>query len=209
MVRLFARQGLAFALTLALALSAADRAAAESFVIDPKNTEVRFTYTLGFAVQQGRFTAVQGSMHFDDKAPEKTRVSAVIKTASLTTGAPMIESELKGRDFFDAARQPEIVFKSQKVRMKGSDTAQMTGAITVNGITRPITLDVSIKPGDDAKLKHRVGTRRFTAVGRIRRSDFKMTAYSAMVDDNIGIEIDALMKKQGVKSSATNPTELR
>ncbi len=89
----------------------ADRARAESYVIDPKHTEVRFVYTLALSTQRGRFTSVGGAMEFDAKAPEKTRVNAVIKTASLTTGEAMTDSTLKGSEFFDAERQPEIRFQ--------------------------------------------------------------------------------------------------
>ncbi len=87
------------------------------------------------------------------------------------------------------------------VQMIGADAAQMTGAITVNGITKPITLDVSIKSGDDPAMKYRVGSRRFTAIGRIQRSAFNMTAYSSMVADDVAIEIDALLKKDARASA--------
>jgi polyisoprenoid-binding protein YceI len=201
MFKLFSHQGLALVSFVAGAMFIADRASAESYVIDPKHTEVRFVYTLALSVQRGRFTSVDGAMEFDAKAPEKTRVNAVIKTASLTTGEAMTDSTLKGSEFFDAARQPEIRFQSQAVRMIGDDAAQMTGAITVNGITKPITLDVSIKSGDDPAMKYRVGSRRFTAIGRIQRSAFNMTAYSSMVADDVAIEIDALLRKDARASA--------
>jgi polyisoprenoid-binding protein YceI len=202
MSKLCSQQRLALVSFVAGVIVIAGQARAESFVIDPKNTEVRFTYTMAYSVQRGRFTRVDGTMDFDDKAPEKTRVNAVIQTASLTTGEAMSESELKGSSFFNTAKQPEIRFESQTVEMTGPDAAQMTGAITVNGITQPITFDVSIKSGDDPKLKYRVGSRRFTATATIQRSAFYMTAYSSMVDDEVGIEIDALVKRTKPTASA-------
>jgi polyisoprenoid-binding protein YceI len=202
MSKLFPHHGLALVSLVTGATLVADLARADSYVIDPKHTEVRFAYTLGFAVQRGRFTSVGGAMEFDDKAPEKTRVNAVIKTASLSTGEATTDSTLKGSQFFDAARQPEIRFESHAVQMTSADAAQMTGAITVNGITQPITLDVSIKSGDDPMMKYRVGSRRFTAVGQIRRSAFNMTAYSSMVNDDVAIEIDALLKRKDPRSAS-------
>lgn len=202
MSKLFSHQSLALVSFVAGAMLVADRAHADPYVIDSKHTEVRFAYKLGLSIQRGRFTSVRGTMEFDAKAPEKTRVNAVIKTASLTTGEAMIESELKGRKFFDAERQPEIRFQSHNVQMIGADAAQLTGEITVNGITQPITLDVSMKSGDDPLLKYRVGSQRFTAIGQIRRSAFNMTAYSSMVADDVAIEIDALLRKKDLRSSA-------
>ena len=171
-------------------------ARAEPYVIDPKHTEVRFSYTMGLAVQRGRFTSVRGTMDFDPNIPEKTRVTAVIATDSLTTGEAAIESALKGRQFFDVSRQPEISFQSNAVQLTGPGSARMTGVITVNGITQPITFDVSIKSGDDPRMKYRVGSRRFIAIGQIQRSDFNMTAYRSMVADEVAIEIDALLKRK-------------
>lgn len=208
MCTLFSCRALGLTSLAVATVLAAHPARAESYVIDPKNTEVRFTYVFGYSTQRGRFTAVRGAVDYDAKVPERTRVNAVIRTASLTTGEPAVESELKGRAFFDVERQPEIKFQSQSIRMTGSEAAQMTGAITVNGITKPITLDVAIKTGDDPALKHRVGSQRFSAVGRIKRSDFKMTGYSSMVDDEIGIEIDALLKRQDTRTSASATTSV-
>lgn len=202
MSKLYSHQRLTLVSIVAGAMLVANHACAEPFVIDTKNTEVRFTYTMALSIQRGRFTRVDGTMDFDEKAPEKTRVNAVIQTASLTTGEAMSESELKGSSFFNVAQQPEIRFESQTVEMTGPDAAQMTGEITVNGITQPITLDVSIKSGDDPKLKYRVGSRRFTATGTIQRSAFNMTAYSSMVNDEVGIEIDALVKRTKPTASA-------
>ena len=78
----------------------------------------------------------------------------------------------------------------------GTDTAEMTGDITVNGITKPITFTVSLHPHDDPALKYSVGAREFVATGHIQRSAFNMTAYQEMVGDNVDIEIDAVVRKK-------------
>ena len=89
-----------------------------------------------------------------------------------------------------------MTFKSRAVRSTGHDTAEMTGDITVNGITKPITFEVSFQPHDDPALKYTIGAREFVAKGRFQRSAFKMTAYQAMVGDDIEIEIDAIVRKK-------------
>jgi polyisoprenoid-binding protein YceI len=169
---------------------------AESYVFDTRRTEVRFAYLMGPAKQQGHFSEVGGTLQFDEHTPERSAVTATVATASLETGEPIVDDELKGSDFFNVAVDPVMTFKSRSVRSTGTDTAEMTGDITVNGITRPITFTVSLHPHDDPALKYSAGSREFVATGRIRRSAFNMTAYQTMVGDDVDIEIDAIVRKK-------------
>ncbi|WP_082072893.1 YceI family protein [Hyphomicrobium sp. 99] len=181
---------------IVLAGFASSAAHAEIYIFDARRTEVRFTYVMGISKQQGHFNQVQGTLQFDEKAPEKSQVSATIATASLGTGEPIVDDELKGSDFFNVAADPVMTFKSRAVRSTGADTAEMTGDITVNGITMPVTFAISLHPHTDPALKHSNGAREFVATGRIQRSAFRMTAYQSMVGDDIDIEIDAIVRKK-------------
>lgn len=185
----------AFAVIAIFTLAAAGQCSAASYAFDKKHTEVRFAYTMGFSTGKGRFTSVDGTAEFDEAAPEKTAVEAVIATASLTADEPIIESELKGSDFFNADVEPQIRFKSRSVRAEAPDAAEMTGDITVNGITKPVVLQVSLRPHDNPALKYSQGAREFVATTHIRRSEFNMTAYPSMVGDDVQIEIDAILRK--------------
>jgi polyisoprenoid-binding protein YceI len=169
---------------------------AELYVFDTRRTEVRFVYMMGFAKQQGRFSKVDGTVQFDERAPERSRVVATVATASLGTGEPIVDDELKGRDFFNVAAEPVMTFKSRAVRPTGENTAEMTGDITVNGITKPVTFAVSLHPHDDPALKYTIGARQFVAKGRLQRSAFNMTAYQTMVGDDIELEIRAIVRKK-------------
>ena len=182
------------AFTLFAASSAAGPASAERFAFDERRTEVRFVYTMAYSLQRGRFTRVSGTLDFDDKAPEKSVISAAIATASLTTGQPLVDDTLKGASFFNAKSAPVITFNSRAVRLDGQDTADVQGEITVNGITKPVKLLVSLKPHDDPALKYDTGSRAFHATTRIQRSAFNMTEYQSMVDDDVDIEIDAIVR---------------
>lgn len=187
----------AFGAAIIVSAGIASRAAhAELYVFDTRRTEVRFAYTMGFAKQQGRFSQVDGTVQFDDNAPERSRVVATVATASLGTGEPIVDNELKGSDFFNVAAAPVMTFKSRAVRPTGANTAEMTGDITVNGITKPVTFAVSLNPHDDPALKYTIGAREFVARGRLQRSAFNMTAYQAMVGDDIEIEIRAIVRKK-------------
>lgn len=185
------------AYVMLLASSAfASPVSAAKFAFDERRTEVRFVYTMAYSTQRGRFTRVSGTLDFDDKAPEKSSINASIATASLTTGEPIVDNELKGASFFNAATSPAIKFKSRSVTPSGPEKADVAGDITVNGITKPVTLAVTLEPHDDAALKYDTGSKVFVAKTRISRSAFNMTDYQSMVADEVDIEIQAIVRPQ-------------
>jgi polyisoprenoid-binding protein YceI len=161
---------------------------------DQRRTEVRFVYKMANSTQRGRFTKVSGTLDYDDAAPEKSKISASIVAASLTTGEALVDNELKGASFFNVEVSPVIAFRSLVVRPRSTTAADVSGEITVNGITKPVTLKVSLKPHDDPALKYDAGAREFIATTRIQRSAFNMTGYQALVDDDVDIAIDAIVR---------------
>jgi polyisoprenoid-binding protein YceI len=175
-------------------IDGASTAFASEFKFDQRRTEVRFLYTMAYTAQRARFTRVSGKLDYDEGKPEKSTISATIDAASLATGDPLIENELKGPQFFNVAVSPTIAFKSLTVRSLSATAADVAGEITVNGITKGVTLKVSLEPHDDPALKHDAGARKFTATTRIQRSAFNMTGYPSLVGDDIDIEIDAIVR---------------
>lgn len=186
----------AFSALLAAGMMAitASPALASRFEFDKRRTEVRFIYKMAYSKQHGRFTKVSGTLDYDEAAPQKSKISASIAAASLTTGEPLVDNELKGASFFNVSASPVIAFKSVSVRPDSATAANVSGEITVNGITKPVTLKVSLEPHDDPALKYDAGARKFFATTRIQRSAFNMTDYQSMVDDDIDIEIDAIVR---------------
>ncbi len=105
----------------------------------------------------------------------------------------MYQGELRGADFFDVARYPQMLFKSRSVRPKTATTAEIVGDITVKGVTRPIVLHATLQPPGAG------GAREFRAKTRINRNDFNMTAYALLVGDAVDIEIRALLRPAQLK----------
>jgi polyisoprenoid-binding protein YceI len=189
------RRSLAFGVLLATQISVcAAPAHAGRFEFDQRRTEVRFVYKMAFSTQRGRFTKVSGSLDYDAAKPEKSKIIASIATASLTTGEALVDDELKGKSFFNVATSPVISFKSHAVQPRSATEADVAGEITVNGITKPVTLKVSLTPHDDPALKYDTGSQQFIAKTRIQRSAFNMTDYQSMVDDEVDIEIAAIVR---------------
>lgn len=181
---------------MGLTLVPVHSAHAERYVFNSKRSEVRFSYVMGLSTQRGRFSRVEGVLEFDERAPENSQVFAKIATASVETGQPMIDSELKGANFFNASAEPLLTFRSRSVKSTAADKAEITGDITVNGITKPITLDVTLTDAVDPALKHSAGSKKFVGTTKLSRKAFKMESYADMVGDEIEIEIDAVVRPQ-------------
>ena len=156
------------------------------YVIDTTRSEVLFSYSMTLSSGTGRFSSMSGTASIDDTAQQNTKVQAVIDTRTLR--ASMYQGELRGADFFDVARYPQMLFKSRSVRPKTATTADIVGDITVKGVTRPIVLHATLQPPGPG------GAREFRAKTRINRNDFNMTAYALLVGDMVDIEIRALLR---------------
>jgi polyisoprenoid-binding protein YceI len=122
---------------------------------------------------------------------------------TLTTGVGDRDNHLKSPDFFDAANNPTITFKSTKVAKAGADKLKVTGDLTMKGTTKPVTFDVTYsKPITGMKGELR---RAFNATTTINRKDFglnwsKTVEAGPVVSDKVVISID-------VEATKANPEE--
>jgi polyisoprenoid-binding protein YceI len=158
-----------------------------AYTIDPKRSEVVFSYSMTLSEGTGQFTNLSGTSNINDADQTKTTVDALIDTRTLRAGSSMYQDELRGPDFFDVNRFPQMRFKSRSVRAKSATTADITGDITVKGITRSIVLHSALTPPGPG------GARQFRAKTRINRNDFNMTAYALLVGEAVDIEIRAVL----------------
>ena len=91
---------------------------------------------------RGHFKNVHGSIEFDPGLPEASRVEATIDARGLWSGEPDRDAHLRSPDFLDVQQFPEITFTSSRVDLTSPNEALITGALTIRGITKPVTLDV-------------------------------------------------------------------
>ena len=180
-------------LGLALALAAAPLTA-ESYDLDPNHTEVGFEavrFTLDHI--RGRFTSFKGTVDIDDSDASKSTVSLSIDAASVQTGVEMRDKHLRSGDFLDVSRTPTIEFKSTAV-VKTKDGYNLTGDLTIRGITKPVTLQAALsEPIDAGKMGVRRG---FNLRGTINRFDYnvgwdkKTPGGTLIVGENVALIID-------------------
>ncbi len=136
----------------------------------------------------GGFQTWKGSVQVNDADMPNSAVRVTVDTHSLKMMDRQQADMLKDSDFFDVDRFPLMTFQSKKVERTGVETLKIDGFLTLRGITRPMTLDVTVS---DRKPNAAPGApyARVHAKGTIKRSDFGMTKYVDLVGDNVEISI--------------------
>ncbi len=189
----------ALAAVFALASSAAF--AAEPYVIDANHTQVQFTYThFGYSHITGRFTKVEGDFLFDAKDPTKSSIQVHIPVDSISVGVPDLDKELVGEMFFDAGKFPLATFQSTSVTSTGPNKLAVAGDLTIHGVTKPATLDVTINNIGMHPMRG-VAAAGFDATATIKRSDFGVSKFMPNVSDDVTLHItmEAYAPKQQKK----------
>lgn len=167
--------------------------------IDPAHTHVEFSVKhMMITSVKGRFTDVTGTIHLDDGKPARSSVEATLKAASVDTRVDQRDTHLRSADFLDVERFPEITFRSTRVEPRGDGHALVTGDLTIHGVTKPITLDVT----EEGRTKDPWGGERvgFSATGRLDRREFGLVWNQALEtgglvvgnDVRISIEVEAV-----------------
>lgn len=127
-----------------LFLVAASSSAATRYVVEPVNGSVSFTIMKwGVFKEEGTFRDFNATILL---APDvaQSRVDFTVKAASIDTKNGNRDGTLRSVDFFDAAKYPELTFRSTKVTPRGKDVADVTGDLTIHGVTRRITVPVRL-----------------------------------------------------------------
>ncbi len=132
---------LAIAFSAALPISASADA---TYVTDQGHTEVMFGWShAGVTDQNGEFTKATGTLTMADSI-EDSSISVEIDAASLSSGFDALDEHLKSADFLDVEKYPTLTFQSTKVTSTGETTMDVTGDLTIHGVTKPVTLKATM-----------------------------------------------------------------
>ncbi|MEZ5667488.1 MAG: YceI family protein [Alphaproteobacteria bacterium] len=135
---------------------------------------------LGFSHFTARFTRFDATLDFDPADPTAMQVSATVDAASIETDYPDpasydFNADLRGAPWLDAAQHPQMTFVSTAVVPTGALSADVTGDLTLRGVTRPVTLAVTFNGGYAGHPLDPSGSRiGFSARGTLMRADFGM-----------------------------------
>ena len=177
-------------LLAAAVFASAPLAAADRYEFDKAHTSILyFVEHMGLSEMQGEFRAFEGELLIDSADITKSSVNVSIDAASVDMDHDKLNEHLKAKDFFDAANQPRLTFKSTQVEAKGENALAVTGDLTLLGVTRPVTLAVTLRKLDSHPFAKRPAIG-FHAEGAIKRSDFGMNYGIPNVGDTVKIRID-------------------
>jgi len=155
---------------LALSFLVTTKAEVETFVIDSVHSSVGFTIRHLVSKVPGNFTQFTGTINVDRDDLEQSSVEATIELASVSTRSEKRDNHLKSADFFDVANNTTATFRSDSWKKKGEDTYDVTGALTLHGTTKEVTLHVTLLGFGPGRPGSTVSGWEATTV--IKKSDF-------------------------------------
>jgi polyisoprenoid-binding protein YceI len=191
-MKLFKIASVVLAMTAPLAM-----AQTSTWKADSAHSSVEFSIKhLGISNVHGRFGKVEATIAYDEKDISKSTVNATIDVAGLDTGNGMRDTDVKSNNYFDVEKNPTATFASTSVA-KGGSGLQVSGNLTIKGVTKPVILDVEgpTAPITGMDKKPHAG---FSASTTIHRTDFGIGAKvpAAVLSDEVKITIDLDVAKQ-------------
>ncbi len=178
-----------------LTLMATTSTPAADYMVDPSHSKLGFIARhLVVSKVRGEFQKFDGSFSFDATKPESLKVKVEAETASIFTNDGKRDEHLRSADFFDAAKNPKLIFESKKAKSTGKDSMDLSGDLTMHGITKPVTFKVEyLGASKDPWGNSKVG---FSAKTKVSRKDWGLTWNKALetggvlVSEEIELEID-------------------
>ncbi len=183
-------------LAAALATTATSAfASAEKYVLDPSHSQVLFSYDhLGFSTTYGMFSGFEGEIMFDQENPAASTVSVSMPVLEMITGWKPREDHFMTEDFFGAAEGDLITFTSTAIEVTGDDTANITGDLTMNGVTKSVVLDAKLNKVDQHPMANKPWAG-FNATTTLTRSEFDLGQFAPFVGDEVQVQISVEAQK--------------
>jgi polyisoprenoid-binding protein YceI len=174
----------------AILLAGAAHAEPKAYTFDAGHSQVVFSYQhLGFSTTSGMFSGISGTINFDEAKPDTSTVSVEFPISSLQTGDPGRNKHFQSADFFGGeGKAPNVSFKSTAIKVTGEKTAQITGELTLNGVTKPVVLDTVLNQKGQHPMENKpwIG---FNATTTVKRTDFKLGMFAPAVSDDVVVQI--------------------
>lgn len=186
------RSTLMTAALAALLGSSVAATASETFVLDSSHSQVLFSYEhLGYSTTFGMFSGFNGEIVFDEENPAASSVSVSIPVMSMFTGWEARFNHFMADDFFGASEDDLITFESTAIEVTGENTANITGDLSMNSVTKPVTLAATLNQASPYPFGPKQGTPTmgFNATTTVLRSDFGLGAFAPAVSDEVDITI--------------------
>ncbi|MEL4506366.1 YceI family protein [Luteococcus sp. H138] len=173
-----------------------------SYALDKTHSSLAFVARHSMITKvRGIFTEFTGTAQVHGQDPASSSVTVDVDVASVSTGSEDRDHHLTSGDFFDVAQFPRIAFVSTGVEAVDSDTVEITGDLTIKGITKPVTIPFEFTgSATDPSGNERIG---FEGRAEVNRRDFNLTWNAALdtggvlVSEKILLEFEVSAIKQG------------
>ena len=169
-----------------------------TYSIDKAHSEVTFQVRHLLTKVRGRFSNFNGTIEYDEENPERSLVDVGVQSASIDTNDRDRDAHLRSADFFDVEKIPALTFRSTRIRRKTDGTFAVTGDLTIHGVARSVSFDVSFL----GKAKDPWGNERiaFEAETTVNRRDFGLTWNTALETGGflVGDEVKIALSVQAV-----------
>jgi polyisoprenoid-binding protein YceI len=153
--------------------------------IDPARTHIGFVVdAVGFPRTQGEFHVFNGRLSIDFDRPATSHVSFTVRSDSIEVGSSSFDDTLRGSNFLDAQRFPDIRFESTRVEKRDATTIDLTGDLTLLGVTRPLTVEVEVKRLGGARLA-------FVAHARVDRLAYGMNSGFPIISRDVDLTVSS------------------
>jgi polyisoprenoid-binding protein YceI len=173
----------------------------QTWKMDPAHSTAQFVVRhMMITNVRGGFSGVTGTVEYDAENPSGSSVEAVIDATTINTQEAARDTHLKSGDFLDTEKFPTITFKSKSVKKTGDEEAEVTGDLTIHGVTKEVVLQVEgpTAEGKDPWGNARIGA---SAKTKIKRSDFGLVYNAALetggilIGDDLKIELEVSLIK--------------
>ena len=183
---------------LVMSLSLAVSAQQQSWTNDPAHSRLGFVVKhLGISKISGSFSNFSVKVITTKADYSDMKVSVTAKTASINTGVEMRDNHLRSADFFEVEKYPELTFVSTSSKKISDKKFELTGNLTMHGVTKPVTLAVDYY-GSVVNRMNQKETFGFHIAGTLKRTEFGIAPNfpTQVVGDDISIVADAEFVKE-------------
>lgn len=174
---------------VAATLAAPAFAEAENYVLDPSHSQIVFSYNhLGYSTSYGMFGGFEGQIAFDQANPAASSVQVAFPVTTMLTGWQARFDHFMSPDFFGATEDKTVSFKSTAIEVTGEKTAKITGDLTLNGVTKSVTLDAALTQAGEHPMEKKPWAG-FTGTTTLLRSDYNLGMFAPYVSDEVQVMI--------------------
>ncbi|PIS11477.1 MAG: hypothetical protein COT73_03785 [Bdellovibrio sp. CG10_big_fil_rev_8_21_14_0_10_47_8] len=190
-----------FRATLVLGLFLSAVVDAASYSLDTAHSVVGFSVKhMVVSKVKGRFNKFEGSFDFDEKKNEVSKINVKVEVGSIDTNNKKRDDHLSSPDFFDAKKFPTMTFTANKVVVKKDQTVKVSGDLTLRGVTKPVTLDLTYGGSVvDPSGNEKVG---FSLAGKINRKDWGVSWNKTLDKGGLAVSEDVMIEVEGEANKA-------